>query len=188
VSPEVTQPRHSIWENVSHFLAKRQIGPIDYVARQFDKYASLMNPLFPTNLLGEAAWKRYTDSKATKLTDIAQRLHGDLSKLHSPAYSCGIDWQERPGRDITVEERLSVLYCDSSLSPLFIFCAGMLLARQHPAYADEAAGRARRYEVEAAVEYIRFRADYDTVLRPFLPEGFRARAEGIYREILSQVL
>jgi hypothetical protein len=90
--------------------------------------------LFPTCLLGEAAWQRYTDSKTTKRQDLAHRLRGYMSRWGSScSCSSGIDWQERPGRNAAVEDRLSVLYCDESLPPLFVFCAGMLLARQHRA-------------------------------------------------------
>ena len=189
ISPELTRPRHSVWENVAQFLAEQQIGPIDYIARQFDQYASLSKPLFPTCLLGEAAWQRYTDSKTTKRQDLAHRLRGYMSRWgSSSSCSFGIDWQERPGRNAAVEDRLSVLYCDESLPPLFVFCAGMLLAREHRAYADESEDWARRYEVEAAVEYIRFRRDYDAVWQRLVPHGFRERAEDIYRRVLSRIL
>ena len=37
----------------------------------------------------------------------------------------------------------------------------------------------------AAVEYVRFRSDYDAVWGELIPQEFRPKAKAIYRELLT---
>lgn len=181
-------PREPVWERVAGFLGERRIGPIDYIARQFDGAAPLHRPLYPTHLLGDVAWKRYNDSKATKQAELQKKLHTYVTRLKSGVGSSNyLVWHERDNRDQKVESCLSVLYCDTSLSPLFIYCMAGHLSRMYPAYAEDAAGQIRRHEEGAAVEYVRFREDYDTAWGELIPAGFRPTAEATYKRLLDRL-
>ena len=181
--------RKSFWLKIAVFLADKKIGPIDYLARQFDQSSALIRPLFANELLGPNAWKRYTDSKATKQQDLAIRLRSYRSSLESQAgASAYIVWPQGIGRgDETVERYLSALYCDDTQFPLFAYCVAVQLGQHFPAYANDATTLARRFEVQAAVEYVRFRPDYDIVWQGLIPCGFRRRAEEIYRDLLARL-
>jgi hypothetical protein len=86
-----------------------------------------------------------------------------------------------------VEGWLSVLYCDNALSPLFVYSVAMNIAEKHPAYAVDAKMLLRRHELGAAVEYVRFRRDYDAVWRELIPREFRGKAKQIYRDLLASL-
>ncbi|MEI8371662.1 MAG: hypothetical protein WCJ35_02390 [Planctomycetota bacterium] len=182
-------PRQSAWLKIARFLAEEKIGPIDYIARQFDQCRSLAKPLYHNELLGVAAWQRYTESKSTKQEDLRLQLRSSRASLASTGgVSAYVVWPTtREGRDLIVESYLSVLYCDNMLPPLFTYCAAIGLAHRYPAYGEDALQLAHRLEVQAAVEYIRFRVDYDAVWHDLIPRGFRGQAEGIYRRLLSEL-
>jgi hypothetical protein len=183
------KPVPSTWSKLARFLIEVRIRPTDYITRQFDQYRSLSDPLYPNKLLGDEAWKRYTDSKTTKQDDLRVRLRSFTSALRGQGGSSAyVTWPKtREGRDAAVEGCLSVLYCDESISPLFAYCVAANVAQNYPAYADDAEKLLRRSELPAAIEYLRFRADYDAVWATLIPAGFRPRAERIYRDILRRL-
>ena len=179
-------PRSLTWTKIAHVLTREQIGPIDYLARQFDQYQSLAEPLYPNKLLGDEAWKRYADSRATKRSELETRLRSSRSALSNQGGSSAyVLWPPRESRDTTVEGWLSVLYCDAGLSPLFVYSVAASVTHNYPAYRDDAEKLLRGSELAAAVEYIRFRRDHDVAWEELIPRGFRTRAEGIYRELLT---
>jgi hypothetical protein len=180
-------PRQHVWMKIARFLAAERIGPIDYVARQFDQCRSLAKPLYANELLGATAWQRYTESKAGKQEDLRLQLRSWRASLASKGGpSTYIVWPEtREKRNPAVESYLSALYCDSRLPSLFVYCAALNLARDYPAYAEDAAQLACQREVPAAVEYVRFRVDYDAVWHELLPSGFRRKAETVYKNLLG---
>ncbi len=182
-------PRSSTWTKIARFLAREQIGPIDYIARQFDQYRSVAEPLYPNKLLGDEARKRYADSKATKRSELAITLRSYGSSLSNlGGMSEYVLWPTaRENRDKTVEGWLSVLYCETGLSPLFVYGVAASVTHNHPAYGEDAEKLSRRFELPAAVEYIRFRRDYDVAWGELIPRGFRPQAEEIYRELLTNL-
>ena len=135
-----TAPRQSVWVKIAQFLALKRIGPIDYLARQFDQACSLGRPLFPNQLIGDMAWQRYTNSKAEKQKELEVKLRSYESSLLCPGgASAFIVWPAaRANRNETVEGWLSALYCDTALSPLFVYSVAASVKHNHPAYADDA--------------------------------------------------
>jgi hypothetical protein len=184
-----TAARKSPWSKIATFLAEQHIGPVDYLVRQFDQSFSLLRPLWANEMLGDTAWQRYSESKAAKPKALAITLHSCRSQLIASARTSNyMVWSpKRVDRNSAVEACLSGLCCQSSFSPLFVYCAAVELERNYPAYSADAAQLSCRYERRAAVEYVRFRPDYDAAWRELIPGGFRARAEGIYREILTRL-
>ena len=182
-------PRPSSWAKIARFLIAERIAPVDYIARQFDYCKPLAEPLYPNKLLGDEARKRYADSRATKQAALGITLRSYRLSLFScgdsSAYVC---WPAtRENRDGMVEGWLSVLYCDNALSPLFVYSVAMNIAEKHPAYAVDAKMLLRRHELGAAVEYVRFRRDYDAVWRELIPREFRGKAKQIYRDLLASL-
>ena len=182
-------PRQPVWMKIARFLAGERIGPLDYIARQFDQCRSLAKPLYPNELLGAAAWKRYIESKATKQEDLKLQLRSYRSSLASnDGLSAYVVWStSRANRDTTVESYLSALYCEQALSPLFVYCVAVDVVHNHQAYEEDAAKLVHRFEVQAAVEYVRFRSEYDSAWGELIPLGFRGKAEEIYRNLLGKL-
>jgi hypothetical protein len=182
-----TAPRKPMWAKIAQFLTEKGIWPIDYIARQFDQACSLGRPLFPNQLIGDMAWQRYTNSTATKQKELEIKLRSHKSFLLCPGgASAFMVWPAvRANRSKTVEGWLSVLYCNTGLSPLFVYSVAMNLAHNQPEYADDAEKLLRGSKLAAAVEYVRFRPDHDAVWGALIPRGFRPQAERIYRELLT---
>ena len=181
--------RPSTWTKMARFLISEQISPIDYIARQFDQYKSLAEPLYATKLLGDEARKRYADSNAAKRAELEIKLRAYKSSLSTRGGSSGyIVWPKaRENRDEMVEGWLSVLFCDTALSPLFVYSVAASVMHNYPAYADDAEKLLSDSELPAAVEYIRFRCDYDAVWGQLIPREFRSTAKTIYRELLKNM-
>jgi hypothetical protein len=176
-----------MWVKIAQFLAQARIGPIDYLARQFDQACSLGRPLFPNQLIGDKASQRYADSKAGKQKELEVKLRSYRSSLLCPGgASAFMVWPgAKANRNETVEGWLSVLYCAAGLSPLFVYSVAASVTHNYPAYADDAMKLLRDSELKAAVEYIRFRRDYDAVWGELIPQEFRSKAKTIYRELLK---
>lgn len=183
------EPRTPPWNTIASFLASKRIGPIDYIARQFDQYAMLTRPLYANELCGQQGWGRYTTSKESKPGELTTKLTLFRKSLHTAALEDSVvTWSDdRPVRDCTAERLLAALYENDSFSPLFVFCAATDLVKSYPAYADDAKGLLSQFELQAAVEYVRFRADYDRAWGTLIPRGFQEKAKGLYRGLLHQL-
>lgn len=181
--------RQSAWTSIARFLIENRLGPVDYIARQFDQFESLARSPYPNQMLGDQAWQRYTVSKATKPRALEIWLRTCKSSLVTQDTLAGyILWPKtRENRDATVEAYLSTLYCDNNLPPIFVHCVAVHIAQNHPAYAEDAESVIRRSEMQAAVEYVRFRSDYDAVWQELIPVGFRQKAKLFYRDIVMKL-
>src|SRR4030042_1281279 len=119
---------------------RSRTGGNGFTSGKGDQHATMLRPLYPNHLLGDAAWKRYTDSMTTKRKELEIRLRSFNSSLLGRAGpSSVLIWpEERENRNEAVESCLGVLYCVDTLSPLFIYCVAVNLSQNHPAYARDA--------------------------------------------------
>jgi hypothetical protein len=191
-----SRPQFSTWRKIAKFLIERRLGPIDYIARNFDQHTLLDKPLYPNELLGTSAWERYEKSKETKRHDLTIALESQLSTFRRKAVvEFTFRQDEMAGKLLTdaekavhagknrVQARLYALSCDD-LSPLFVHGVFVMLEAS-PEDCHLAAQAADDMEKRAALQYIRFRADYDATWEYLIPDGFGRRAEGIYRWLLG---
>jgi len=190
-------PRFSTWLKIARFLITRNLGPIDYLARQFDQYTSLSKPLNPNELLGDVAWERYATSKKTKHQDLAIEKNSALAKFRCKAEvefsflqeemtAKGLtnDEAESQTKDNILESRLYALYC-GELPPLFVYGIACKLVEDAPDDYRFSAAFMDNVEVQAALQYIRFREDYDDVWGNLIPPGFGKKAEELYKQLLG---
>ena len=189
-------PQFSTWRKIARVLVERGPGPIDYIARNFDQRTSLDKPLYPNELLGASALERYEKSKKTKRRDLTIVLDSQLSTFRRKAVVEFAFRQDEMARELLtaadeamhtrknlVEARLYALSCDD-ISPLFVYGVFVMLS----ASLEDcrlAAQAASDMEMQAALQYIRFRTDYEATWEYLIPPGFGRRAEGIYRWLLG---
>jgi hypothetical protein len=176
-------PRQPIWLKIARFLTEKRIGPIDYIARQFDQYQWITKPLFPSQLLGAEAWKRYIDSKESKPDRLRISLMGQISRSKTAAVTY-MHFRQKPGENNRPDAWIHAL-CDNTLWPLFVYCNAIGLAETEPTIRERAMSFVPEVEMTAAIEYVRFQNDYDVAWGKLIPSGFRSRAQQIYREVLA---
>lgn len=179
-------PRKPPWPTIAAFLIKKRIGPIDYIARQFDQYALLARPPLPNELCGPRGWERYTTSKATKPRELTVQLRFCRSHLATEMETGGLlVWSEsQTDRSPAVERCLSAMYGETSYPALFIFCVMAELAAKYPSHRDDAHDLMGRFELQAALEYLRFHSDYDEAWGKMIPAGSLQRARRLYQQVL----
>jgi hypothetical protein len=192
-----SHPRASTWLKIAQFLRANSLGPIDYLARQFDQYSSLDKPLYPNELLGAAALQRYETSKRTKRRSLAIQKNNELSiyrckavvhfnflQEETTAKGLAAEEEEAETRNNIMLSRLDTFGCDY-FSPLFVYCVASKLVKAEPVDGRFAAAVARDVETQAALQYIRFREDFDAAWGNLIPPGFAKKAEGIYKWLLG---
>lgn len=180
-------PKKSPWPKIAAFLIEKRIGPIDYIARQFDQHALLVRPPLPNELCGSLGWERYTASKNAKSNALAVQLRFCRSHL---ATAIAID-SPRVGPELqtrqsqAVDRCVAALYAQNQYPAIFIYCAAADLAAKCPGCRGEARGLMREYELQSAIDYVRFRANYDEAWGRMIPPGFGQTAQRLYQQVLA---
>jgi hypothetical protein len=176
--------QQSTWLKVARFLAQERIGPVDYIARQFEQWWGqvLKHPFYPNQLLDAKAWERYSKSKQSKQhnlkIDLFLNRNYYKSDVTTPRYSMLED---------TMDAYIEPLFQHSKFSHLFIYCVAVRLAENGPTVRKRVMYFVDKYEKVAAVTYARFSRDYDAVWSAVLPPGFSVKAKQIYRTVLAEL-
>jgi hypothetical protein len=163
----------SVWLKKARILHQQSIDPIDYVRRIFSFTGA--TPITPLQLTGDRARRLYERSLKGLRTEIirAFKTQRELAELK-------ISLKQKLGGQSMKQATLEVLYDRGyELSALFRYC--LALSMKHDSFNKLIA----IYEVDAAVQYIRAKKEYDEVWEGWIPEGFDEKSQEIYRMYLK---
>ena len=182
-------PRHLVWNKVASFLFEKHTSPVDFIARQFDEWKRGSRPPFPDDLLSPAAWKRYELSKVHKGLRLWKALQSETENFRQLVVEVTHRFRLISSDASTREERwLYALYeDDDQMSPLFKHYTAISVAAEEGPLVAQFRRCAQQHEETARVEYIRFRAEYDTEWEILIPDGFPSQAEHTYLASLQEL-
>lgn len=164
----------SAWLKLAKFFAEHRIEPRAYIQSQFEATAHRDRALNPDQLTSPAAQFRWRKAKRKKEEYIKLAL-----TLQSSLASAEIQLlQHYAGK--SPEDAAAVVLCNNGLelSALFRYCLARSIRGKRFRQI------ARSFEVEACLQFERFRTYYLRHWKSVLPDGFSKRSREIYEFLL----
>jgi hypothetical protein len=168
-----------IWLELARTLTSRMVPMNLFIESQFHSSKKLYRPPSPKELLGKKAFQRYEIYRESQEEEIEDKIKFKLCWQQERARRESVYKIKMKG--FTLEEAVIDTISDNVYLGNFshLFCY-ILLSQM-----EELSHLAQRYFLNAVLEYVPLKDEYDSVWGTHIPEGFREQALNTYCEMFA---
>ncbi|EDL59803.1 hypothetical protein [Gimesia maris] len=166
-----------IWFDLARLLTSRIVPMKLFIDSQFYSSEKRYKPLSPSELLGKKAFQRYEKYYDSQADDLEKTMVINLQSQTQKART-GINCKMKFSK-CTIDSAVldTLVFEKDELSPLFCYC---LLSQM-----EKLSNMTQDYFLNAVIEYVPLRDEYDAVWGSRIPEGFRELALDTYCNLFA---
>jgi hypothetical protein len=172
---KAVRPRPPVWLTLAAKFIAREIDPVDYVHRLFERLEGRYAPE-PAQLLGGGFVEQYQRVQELEEESLLPAL---ISQKQTAL--ANVVYYQGGGADFVTSHAMTLLDDSLELSALFRVCLADSLMGRDPIFC----GIVRTYMRQAAVQFHRNRNGYRKAWGAFIPAGFVTRSRRLFREALG---